>query len=325
MTSLSRFARGLLLATLAVALLGSASAEAKSTNNSSSSSRSSSRSYTPPPHPQMTRPAPAPEASPSPRASGGYSAPGSSAPVMPPAAGGSGGYRAPAAGGAAPSTFRSGSDAAMSRHSSATAYTSYRATQSQFRAAAAPPASPPSGSAFARVQQAPSYSVLVTHRNSYYSSWGYVPPPYIYGYAPHFGMWDAIFLWSLASAASNAAQADWFYHHQDDQGYIDWRRQADIEAQQNADLRAQLAAIDQRMSTLQSQNVPRDPNYLPPGADAQVALAAENVVSRNAGDADVDVTRTPQAPAHSSHLMLDLLLAGVAIAIVGFAMRRRFA
>ncbi len=76
-------------------------------------------------------------------------------------------------------------------------------------------------------------------------------------------MWDAIFLWSLASAAGNAAQADWFYHHQYDQGYIDWRRQADIEAQQNADLRAQLATIDQHISTLESQKVARDPNYLP--------------------------------------------------------------
>jgi hypothetical protein len=211
----------------------------------------------------------------------------------------------------------------MGRHASASAYTSYRATQSNFRAAAAPPAPPPSNTVFAHFQPVPSYSVLVTHRNSYYSSWGYSPPSYIYGYAPHFGMWDAIFLWSLASAANNAAQADWFYHHQYDQGYIDWRQQANIEAQQNAELRQQLATIDQHVAALQAQNAPRDPNYLPPGADPSVALAAENVVSRDATDANVDVTHP--APASTSHFWLDLLLAGAAITVVVVVMRRRAA
>jgi hypothetical protein len=234
---------------------------------------------------------------------------------------GSSGYRSPATGSAAPAATRSGSDAAMGRRASANAYTSYRATQSNFKAAAAPPSRPPPGSAFAHVQPAPSYTVLVSHRNSYYAGWGYSPPGFIYGYAPHFGMWDAIFLWSLASAASNAAQADWFYHHQYDQGYIDWRHQADIEAQRNAELRQQLATIDQRVATLEGENAPRDPNYLPPGADAQVALAAENVVSRDATDADVDVT----APAPASHLWRDLALAALAVAIVVFALRRRAA
>jgi hypothetical protein len=314
MTSLSHLARGLLLAVVAVSILGAPLAEAKSTSRSSSSSSSSrsSSGYSAP------RPAsPGPSSAPS--SSSGYRAPSAPAPSAP-AAGSSSGYRAPVTGSAAPAAIRSGSDAAMGRRASANAYTSYRATQSNFRAAAAPPARPPANTVFARVDRAPSYSVLVVHRNSYYSSWGYSPPAYIYGYAPHFGMWDAIFLWSLASAASNAAQADWFYHHQYDPGYIDWRRQADIEAQQNADLRGQLATIDQRLATLQAQNAPRDPNYLPPGADPQVALAAENVVAPDASDADLDVTRPP---AKSSHLWLDLLLAGAAIAIVVFALRRR--
>jgi hypothetical protein len=306
MISLSRLARGLLLAAAAFSLLAAPLAEAKPTGRSAPPSSSHSSSG-------YSAPRSAPPPSSAPRSSNGYS--------TPPAAGSSSGYRAPS-GAAAPAGTRSGSDAAMGRHASAGAYTSYRATQSQFKAAAAPPARPPSGSTFAHVQPVPSYSVLVTHRNSYYSSWGYSPPGFIYGYAPHFGMWDAIFLWSLASAASNAAQGDWFYHHQYDQGYIDWRRQAEVEAQQNADLKAQLATIDERLATLQAQNVPRDSNYLPPGADPQVALAAENVVAHDAGDADVDVTRPAES---SSHLWLDLLLAGGAIAVVLFALRRRTA
>jgi hypothetical protein len=319
----SRLARGFLLAVIAVALLGGAAAEAKSTTRSSPSP-STTRSYAPPPRapsaappPSSSYSAPSPSA---PRPSSGYSAPSPSAPSA------SSSYRPPT-GSAAPAAVRSGSDAAMTRQGSANAYTSYRATQSNFRAAAAPPPLPPSNTVFAGVQRVPSYSVLVVHRNSYYSSWGYAPPSYIYGYAPHFGIWDAIFIWSLASAASNAAQADWFYHHQYDQGYVDWRQQAEIEARNNADLRAQLTQIDQRIATLQEQNVPRDPNYLPPGADAQVALAAENVVSHDAKDADVDVTRPQNGapPAHSSHLWLDLLLGGAAIAIVVFALRRRAA
>ena len=211
----------------------------------------------------------------------------------------------------------------MTRRGASNAYTSYKATQSQFHAAAAPPAPPPASSVFAHVSPVSSYSVLVVHRNSYYSSWGYVPPPYIYSYGPHFGMWDAIFIWSLASAAANAQQADWFYHHQYDQGYIDWRRQAEIEAQQNADLRAQLATIDQHISTLEAQGVARDPNYLPPGADPQVALAAENVVSKDAHDADVDVTAAPAPAQHSSHLWLDIALVMLVLGIVGYFWSRR--
>jgi hypothetical protein len=213
MIGLSRLVRGLLLAGAAFTILAAPLAEAKPTARSAPPSSShSSSGYS----------APRSAAPPSfaPRSSNGYSAP--------PGAGSSSGYRAPS-GTAAPAGTRSGSDAAMGRHASAGAYTSYRATQSQFKAAAAPPSRPPSNTVFAHVQPAPSYSVLVVHRNSYYSSWGYSPPGFIYGYAPHFGMWDAIFLWSLASAASNAAQGDWFYHHQYDQGYIDWRRQAEIE------------------------------------------------------------------------------------------------
>lgn len=324
MTRFSSLARGLLVAALAAALLGSGLAEAKPTSGSRSSSPS--RSYSVP------KASPPPPAAPSsaPRSSGGYSVPPSSSapasvPSVPNAGGGSSGYRPPSSSSAAaPSAMRSGSDAALNRRASSGAYTSYRATQAQFRAASAPPLRPPSNTVFAHVQPVSSYSVLITHRNTYYSSWGYVPPSYIYGYGPHFGMWDAIFLWSLASAASNAAQADWFYHHQYDQGYIDWRRQAEIEAQQNAELRGQLATIDQRMATLEAQNTPRDPNYLPPGADPQVALAAENIVSHDAADADVDITKPQPAP-RSSHLLFDLVLAAGAIGVVVFVMRRRYA
>jgi len=324
MTRFSRLARGLLLAAVVVALTATAPVLAKP-----SSSGSSSRGYSPPPSshvpaplPHATTPAAPPAAAPGAPRSGGYAAPGSSAPVMPPSAPASSGYHAPS-GAAAPAATRNGSDAAMTRRGASTAYTSYKATQSQFRTAAAPPAAPPSNSSFAGVTRVSSYSTLVVHRNSYYSSWGYVPPSYIYGYGPHFGMWDAIFIWSLASAAGNAAQADWFYHHQYDQGYIDWRRQAEIEAQQNADLRAQLATIDQRVSTLQAQGVARDPNYLPPGADPQVALAAENVVSKDAADADTDVTAAGQPAKHISHFWLDIALVVLVLGGVAYFMSRR--
>lgn len=314
-----RLARGLVLSVMALswlaAPLGAAQAGMATRSYHAASTYSTPRSggYSAPrssPGYSAPRPASPGYSSPGyapPRPSGGYSA----AP----------GYRPPSSA-AAPAGTRSAGDAALARRSSAGAYTSYRATQTQFRAASAPPPRPPANSVFAHVQPVPSYSVLVTHRNAYYSGWGYVPQPFIYGYAPHFGIWDAIFIWSLASAASNAAQADWFYHHQYDPGYVDWRRQADQEAQQNAELRQQLATIDQRVATLEAQNAPRDPNYLPPGADPSVALAAENVVSKDATDADVDVG-TPAAG--SGHLFRDLLLAGLAIGIVVFAMRRRFA
>ena len=181
----SRFARGVLLAFVALAFLGGSLAEAKSTTRTSPSP-STTRSYAPPSRPPAAAPpsssfsAPSPAA---PRSSSGYSVPNSSVPSVP-APSASSSYRPPT-GSAAPAAVRSGSDAAMTRQSSANAFTSYHATQSRFRAAATPPPLPPSNTVFASVQRAPSYSVLVVHRNSYYSSWGYVPPPYIYGYAPH--------------------------------------------------------------------------------------------------------------------------------------------
>jgi len=107
-----------------------------------------------------------------------------------------------------------------------------------------------------------------TRRSAYYGS--YSAPVYVYHTSPSFGMWDTIFLYHLLSSNDSSRFA---YNHQNDADYIAWRREADRLARDNADLRKQLAAMDAGTSKYVGQSI--DPNYLPAGVDADIALSEE--------------------------------------------------
>lgn len=105
-------------------------------------------------------------------------------------------------------------------------------------------------------------------RSAYYGS--YDPPVYVYNSSPSFGLWDTIFLYYLLN---NSHDAGAFAHnHQNDSDYLEWRREAERLAKDNADLRKQLAAMDDEAAKL--NGTPVDPGFLPKGVDADIALAS---------------------------------------------------
>jgi len=113
-------------------------------------------------------------------------------------------------------------------------------------------------------------STYYSRRNAYYV--GYTPPLYAYNAYPSYGMWDTIFLYSMLSNMNNNNARNFAYNHQNDADYQEWRREADRLAQDNNELRAQLAQLDAGTAKMSG---PIDPNYIPEGVDADIAMSQE--------------------------------------------------
>jgi len=114
-------------------------------------------------------------------------------------------------------------------------------------------------------------STYFTRRNQYYGD--YNPPVYVYDASPSYGLWDTIFLYSLLSSMNNNSNAAQFaYHHQNDPDYVAWRKDAEKLALENAELKAQLAKLDEQ--TRKMSGTP-DPNFIPSGIDADIAMSQE--------------------------------------------------
>lgn len=127
----------------------------------------------------------------------------------------------------------------------------------------------------------PSVSVYYVERNHYYESSGWHPLAYMALGAAAYGVYDSMFVWHNMDT-----HPEWFYHHYDDPAYIAWRRDADriAQSQDNAELRAKLAKLDQDVADLKAKSVPVNKTYLPPDIKPDVALAAEVVTGVTAPD-----------------------------------------
>ncbi len=238
--------------------------------------------------------------------SGGFAKPSSQtgAAAFEPAA--SGGFVKPGAGTAAVGAAApkgpaaaTGFDRAIARQQAAASLAKMREQQAAFKAPPPKLEAPAATAAWARqsVEAAgprPTPGVYYAERDRYYGSAGWQPPVYVHYGAPSYGIWDALFLWSILDL-----HHDWAYYHQDDPAYEAWRHDADRLAQDNADLRAKLAAMDRDVAAMKEKQVPSDPNYLPPGVKPEVALAAE-VVTGVAAPKLAFATGTPG----STYLML---------------------
>jgi len=120
-------------------------------------------------------------------------------------------------------------------------------------------------------------STYYSRRNQYYGN--YNPPSYVYYGSSSYGMWDTIFLYSMLSSMNNNNHASSFaYNHQNDADYQAWRREADKLAQDNAELRAQLAQMDAGSAKLNGK--PINPDYIPDGIDADIAMSQEILASQ---------------------------------------------
>lgn len=126
-------------------------------------------------------------------------------------------------------------------------------------------------------QNRTSYDNYYAGRDSYYGGMGWRTPGYAFMSYPSFGMWDALFMWSMLDMMSSRRHYAMAHHHANDPGYKEWRGEAERLAEDNAELRAKLDELDKQVATL--EGTPRDPEYLPPGVTPAIALAAEVVAT----------------------------------------------
>jgi hypothetical protein len=169
----------------------------------------------------------------------------------------------------------------LSRQESAKALKNYNDQQSRFKAGPATV----SGSANKAVTDKIGSQSRFGSTNNYYTQrkvtyGGYQPPPYAYGSYSSFGMWDAMFLWFMLDNMNQRQYSEHYYHHRDDPGMKKWREEAEKQAKDNDELKAKLAALDQKVESM--KGTPKDPSYIPPDAGAVVLAkdVAEKTVSK---------------------------------------------
>ena len=114
-----------------------------------------------------------------------------------------------------------------------------------------------------------SYDDVNRNRARYYGNWD--RPTYIYGGSPYYGAWDSTFLWFMM-----ANNPSFFYHHNNSSEIREFRAEANRLAQDNAELRGQLAQLDRQVNGMSG---PRNAEYLPEGVDPTVAFAADVAVA----------------------------------------------
>lgn len=136
-------------------------------------------------------------------------------------------------------------------------------------------------------QNRTSYDNYYAGRDSHYGGMGWRTPGYAFMSYPSFGMWDALFMWSMLDMMSSRRHYAVAHHHANDPGYKEWRGEAERLAEDNAELRAKLDELDQQVATL--EGTPRDPNYLPPGVTPAIALAAEVVATADPNQPRISV------------------------------------
>jgi hypothetical protein len=113
-------------------------------------------------------------------------------------------------------------------------------------------------------------------RSTFYDAYGWVTPPYVYAMYPRYGLWDAGFLAFALNHMAEEQYALMIYHHWADPEIQQWIRDTNGQAAQNAELRAQLATMNGRITQLEHQGVARDSAYVPPDAQ-DVALSPDAV------------------------------------------------
>jgi hypothetical protein len=146
----------------------------------------------------------------------------------------------------------------------------------------------------------------------------------IHDIEPYYGVYDAMFLARMfLDAYSNAAYANWLYSHQADPWYQQAHDDVVRQAQQNEDLRAQLAQSDARIAQLQTDSAPvMSADTLPEGVDAAVAIAPEVVQSDADHAAEDEVWRAAQTTSWS--LQTKLLISFFLLGAVGWLIVTKF-
>lgn len=249
--------------------------------------------------------------------SGGYGGGSKSSPSARPANSYAGGRPASAA---PRSRLDAAANTRISKQQAASALGAYRASRSNFTGAASTARSSAATQSAVMRNFGGGGTPRVTinnyyvHRQRFYG--GYAPPIYSRSWAPSYGIWDTVFLCYMMSHLSNPSYSRWYYCHYDDPAVMTWRRQAEVEAAKNADLRRQLAEADAAKTSLAGQ--PRDPAYIP--ADVGAAALSEEAARANLA-ADIEPSGSPML----KFLLWMLILGGVLMVAVYFVKAKRCA
>ncbi|HVP90533.1 MAG TPA: hypothetical protein VMS75_04875 [Terriglobales bacterium] len=117
----------------------------------------------------------------------------------------------------------------------------------------------------------------------FYETYGFVPPVYIYGLRPSYGLWCATFLAFMLDRIALAHQYEYslmYYDHMNEPEFVQWRQEMNGLAAENAELRQKLAALDARVSELEGTQ--RNAAYVPDEA-GDVALSPQAVDQMSSG------------------------------------------
>ncbi|MFH1117414.1 MAG: TAXI family TRAP transporter solute-binding subunit [Pseudomonadota bacterium] len=118
-------------------------------------------------------------------------------------------------------------------------------------------------------------------RDDYWRNQGVGHSSRMYGGPSSFGLWDAAFLYGMLSLANRPNSAAFAYHHQNDPGYLQWRRQAEEQAKTDGELRKQLAEMDKQVAAMKAQGVKVDPAYLPDGVPPELAVSSAVLAAKS--------------------------------------------
>ena len=113
-------------------------------------------------------------------------------------------------------------------------------------------------------------------RNAFYDTYGWATPSYVYTMYPRYGLWDTSFLAFSMNHVAEEQYAMMMYHHWADPEMQQWAQDTNLLAAQNPELRAQLDALNSRMSRLEQSGIARDPSYVPPDAQ-DLALSPDAI------------------------------------------------
>jgi hypothetical protein len=117
------------------------------------------------------------------------------------------------------------------------------------------------------------HKIYVVERQRYYQN--YQPPIYINNYSRSYGLWDALFMWSILDHMDHMT----YYHHHQSPEWQNWRRDANTQAQQDPALAAKLLQLDNKVAALETQKVSVNPSYLPTNVKPEIVMAP-NVVDQ---------------------------------------------
>ena len=172
---------------------------------------------------------------------------------------------------------------AMKKKKAASSLAAYKAEKNKFRKTAEPVTNANTYKKSPVFKKAKTYSsydyrTQYNQRKSYYNQYNWRQPGYVFASQPRFGMWDALVWWMILDNLGSRNHYAMAYHHSNDQGYQEWRKEADRLAKDNEELGQKLKTLDNKVAIM--EGVPKDNDYLPVGMPAEVAIAADVLASK---------------------------------------------